>query len=45
LINDRYDMQFLKQDATEHFLYGIMTSKGEKLYQKYKKTYPKQLTQ
>lgn len=41
LINDRYDLHFVSQEIMEHFLYGLMTPKGEKLYQKYKNQYLK----
>lgn len=41
LINDRYDLHFVSQEIMEHFLYGLMTPKGEKLYHKYKNQYLK----
>ncbi len=44
LVNDRYDLVFISQEIFEHFLYGIMTPKGEKLYQKYKDKYLKQVS-
>lgn len=44
LINDRFNLQFVGREISEHFLYGIMTPKGEKLYQKYKEQYFKQVT-
>lgn len=44
LINDRFNLQFVGREISEHFLYGIMTSKGEKLYQKYKEQYFKQVS-
>lgn len=44
LINDRVDLQFVGHEINEHFLYGIMTPKGEKLYQKYKEKYFKQVS-
>ena len=44
LINDRVDLQFVGHQISEHFLYGIMTAKGEKLYQKYKDKYSKQVS-
>jgi len=44
LINDRFDLQFVGREISEHFLYGIMTAKGEKLYQKYKEQYFKQVS-
>ncbi|MCB0699157.1 MAG: TetR/AcrR family transcriptional regulator [Chitinophagales bacterium] len=44
LLNDRVDLQFIGHEINEHFLYGIMTPKGEKLYQKYKEKYFKQVS-
>ncbi|RYE21533.1 MAG: TetR/AcrR family transcriptional regulator [Sphingobacteriales bacterium] len=44
LVNDRYDMLFVSQEILEHFIYGIVTPKGEKLYQKYKDKYLKQVS-
>lgn len=44
LINDRHDLPFVGHELSEHFLYGIMTTKGEKLYQKYKEQYLKQVS-
>lgn len=44
LINERIDLQFVGHEISEHFLYGIMTPKGEKLYQKYKEKYFKQVS-
>ncbi|MEI8279814.1 MAG: TetR/AcrR family transcriptional regulator [Bacteroidota bacterium] len=44
LVNDRYDLQYVKRELTEHFMYGIMTPKGEKMYRKYKETYLKQVS-
>ena len=44
LVNDRLDLQFVGHEISEHFLYGIMTAKGEKLYQKYKDKYSKQVS-
>lgn len=44
LINDKYDLQRVTRETSEHFLYGIMTPKGEKLYQKYKEQYFKQVS-
>ncbi len=44
LVNDRQDMQFVGHQISEHFLYGIMTAKGEKLYKKYKDKYSKQVS-
>lgn len=42
LVNDRSDLMSVALEIGEHFLYGIMTPKGEKLYQKYKEKYLKQ---
>lgn len=44
LVNERRDLQFVGHQISEHFLYGIMTPKGEKLYQKYKEKYLKQVS-
>ncbi len=41
LVTDRGDIHLVAHEISEHFLYGIMTSKGEKLYQKYKEQYLK----
>jgi hypothetical protein len=43
LVNDRNDLMSVAMEIGEHFLYGIMTPKGEKLYQKYKAKYLKQV--
>ncbi len=42
LVSDRNDLMTVGLEIGEHFLYGIMTQKGEKLYQKYKTKYLKQ---
>lgn len=42
LVNDRYDLAFVSGELAEHFLYGLMTAKGEKVYQKFKAKYSKQ---
>jgi AcrR family transcriptional regulator len=42
LVNDRSDLMSVAMEVGEHFLYGIMNAKGEKLYQKYKTKYLKQ---
>lgn len=42
LVNERSDLMSLALEIGEHFLYGIMTPKGEKLYRKYKEKYLKQ---
>lgn len=39
LVNDRNSLISVAIEIAEHFLYGIMTPKGEKLYQKYKAKY------
>jgi len=42
LVNDRNSLMSVALEIGEHFLYGIMTAKGEKLYLKYKAKYLKQ---
>lgn len=42
MVNDRNSLMSVALEIAEHFLYGIMTPKGEKLYQKYKAKYIKQ---
>lgn len=44
LINEQNDLAAVGREINEHFLYGIMTNKGEKLYQKYKEQYFKQVS-
>lgn len=44
LINEQNDLAAVGREINEHFLYGIMTTKGEKLYQKYKEQYFKQVS-
>jgi AcrR family transcriptional regulator len=44
LVNDRNSLMTVALEIGEHFLYGIMTAKGEKLYLKYKAKYLKQLS-
>lgn len=44
MVNERQDLMSVSLEIGEHFLYGIMTPKGEKLYQKYKEKYIKQVT-
>jgi len=44
LVNERYDLLVVTHEICEHFLYGIMTPKGEKIYQKYKDKYQKQVS-
>ena len=43
LVNSRDEMHIVGHEIAEHFLYGIMTPKGEKLYQKYKEQYLKKV--
>jgi AcrR family transcriptional regulator len=42
LVNDRNSLLSVALEIGEHFLYGIMTARGEELYQKYKAQYLKQ---
>jgi AcrR family transcriptional regulator len=42
LVNDRSSLMSVALEIGEHFMYGLMTAKGEKLYQKYKAQYLKQ---
>jgi AcrR family transcriptional regulator len=42
LVSDRNSLMSVALEIGEHFLYGIMTPKGEKLYHKYKEKYLKQ---
>ena len=42
MVNDRNDLISVALEIAEHFMYGIMTPKGEKLYQEYKSKYLKQ---
>jgi len=44
MVNERQDLMNVTLEIGEHFLYGIMTPKGEKLYHKYKEKYLKQVT-
>lgn len=44
VVNERYDMLFITHEICEHFLYGIMTAKGEKQYLKFKDKYLKPAT-
>ena len=44
MVNDKHDMPTVAHDLSEHFLYGIMTQKGEKLYIQYKEQYLKQVS-
>jgi AcrR family transcriptional regulator len=45
LVSDRTGLISVALEIGEHFMYGIMTTKGEKLYQKYKAKYIKQASQ
>ncbi|MCD6010224.1 MAG: transcriptional regulator, TetR family [Flavipsychrobacter sp.] len=42
LVSDRNNLMSVALEIGEHFMYGLMTPKGEKLYQKYKEQYLKQ---
>lgn len=39
MVKDRYDLYTVNQEILEHYMYGILTPKGEKLYKKYKEQY------
>jgi len=39
LVNDRNNLMSVAMEIGEHFLYGLVTPKGEKLFQKYKAKY------
>ena len=41
IVQDRFDLRLVNQEMMEHFMYGIMTPKGIKLYLKYKEQYLK----
>ena len=41
LVNDRTGLMSVAMEIGEHFMYGLMTAKGEELYQKYKEQYLK----
>lgn len=41
VVQDRFDLRLVNREIMEHFLYGILTPKGEKLYRKYKEQYLK----
>ncbi|MCW3122864.1 MAG: TetR/AcrR family transcriptional regulator [Flavipsychrobacter sp.] len=45
VVNDRNSLMSVALEIGEHFMYGLMTPKGEKLYQKYKAKYLKQASQ
>lgn len=44
LMTDKMPVNEVANEISEHFLYGIMTAKGEKLYKKYKEKYLKQVS-
>src|SRR6185437_15739193 len=44
LVNERDDLLSVGLEIGEHFLYGMMTEKGVKLYHKYKEKYLKQVS-
>ena len=44
LVSDRNNLMSVAMEIAEHFIYGIMNAKGEKLYEKYKAKYLKQAT-
>ncbi|MBS1782368.1 MAG: TetR/AcrR family transcriptional regulator [Bacteroidetes bacterium] len=44
LVENRTNIQQVAQAISEHFLYGIMTTKGVRLYTKYKDKYFKEAT-
>lgn len=41
MVKDRFDIRLVNQEMMEHFMYGIMTAQGIKLYLKYKEQYLK----
>lgn len=43
LVNELIGVNNIGNEIGEHFLYGIMTTKGEELYRKYKEKYLKQV--
>ena len=45
VVSDRTSLMSVALEIGEHFMYGLMTPKGEKLYQKYKAKYLKQASQ
>lgn len=44
LVTDKHHLSEIANEISEHFMYGIMTTKGEKLYKKYKEQYLKQVS-
>jgi hypothetical protein len=41
IVRDRFDLHSVNREIMEHYIYGIVTPKGAKLYQKYKEQYLK----
>lgn len=39
IVKDRLDLYTVSREIMEHYIYGIVTPKGEKLYKKYKEQY------
>ena len=39
IVKDRFDLYTVSREIMEHYIYGIVTPKGEKLYRKYKEQY------
>lgn len=39
IVKDRFDLYTVSREIMEHYIYGIVTAKGEKLYKKYKEQY------
>lgn len=39
IVKDRFDLYTVSREIMEHYIYGIVTAKGEKLYRKYKEQY------
>lgn len=44
MVSDRYDLLRVSAELLEHFIYGLMTPKGEKTYLKIKDQYLKQVS-
>lgn len=44
LTGEKFSLQFIGRQMNEHFLHGIMTIKGEKLFKKYKEQYITQVS-
>lgn len=42
MVRDHHGLTYVAMEIGEHFMYGIMTAKGEKLYKEYKTQYIKQ---